>query len=281
MSHGLWIHELFDEKSSFGLKVIRSLHLEQSDFQRIEIVETSYLGRVLVLDGVFQTSEVGEHVYHEMIVHPAMCVAPRVERVLVIGGGDGGTAREVLRHPGVKRCVMVEIDERVVRACQEHLPHLGGGAWDDPRLELRFENGVAYVKHADVEPFDVVILDGSDPVGPSEGLFDRAFYEGARRLLRDGGVFAMQSESPTVYEEVFYDLQRTARDVFGHAHPYFGSVLLYAAGMWTWTVAGVKDPREPIGERVAPIADGCSYYNAEVHRAAFAQPSFIARRLRG
>ena len=278
---GLWYHEVFENKSSFGLRVKRTLHVERSEFQRIEILDTEFLGRVLVLDGIFQTSEVDEHVYHEMIVHPAMCAAPRIGRVLIVGGGDGGTAREVLRHPGVERCVMVEIDERVVRACQEHMPKLGGGVWDDPRLELRFEDGIQYVKEADVAPFDVVILDGSDPIGPSEGLFNRAFYEGVKRVMADDGVFAGQSESPTVYPEQFYAIQRMTREVFGASHPYFGSVLLYAAGLWTWTYGGTPDPLDLKLDRVEAIAAGCEYYNADVHRAAFAQPSYIRRKLEG
>ncbi len=281
MSSGHWYHEVFEDKSAFGLRVTRTLHAERSDFQRIEIFETPFLGRVLALDGILQTSEVDEHVYHEMIVHPALCAAPSNARVLIIGGGDGGTAREVLRHPGVERCVMVEIDARVVEACKAHLPALGGSAWDDPRLELRFEDGVRYVKEADVEPFDVIILDGSDPVGPSEGLFNRAFYEGAKRLLKPDGLFACQSESPTVYEDVFFAIQRTTREVFGASRPYFGSVLLYGAGLWTWTVAGAADPSEPEPARVRAIEAGCRYYNADIHRAAFAQPSFVRRRLEG
>lgn len=281
MSEGCWYREVFEDKSSFGLKVKRTLHTERSQYQQIEVFESVYLGRVLALDGVLQTSEVDEHVYHEMIVHPAMCAAPRIERVLVIGGGDGGTAREVLRHPGVKKCVMVEIDRRVVDVCKEHLPKLGGGVWDDPRLDLRFDDGVKFVKGADVEPFDVVILDGSDPVGPSEGLFNRDFYEGVKRVMADDGVFAGQSESPTVYPEQFYAIQEITREVFGASHPYFGSVLLYAAGLWTWTFAGTPDPLDLKLDRVESIAEGCEYYNADIHRAAFAQPSFVRRRLAG
>jgi spermidine synthase len=281
MSSGCWYAEVFEDKASLALKVTRTLHRERSDYQLIEVFETEWLGKVLALDGVFMTSVADEHFYHEMIVHPALCTAPRIGRVLIIGGGDGGTAREVLRHPGVERCVMVEIDRRVVEVCREHLPEIGT-AWDDPRLELRFEDGVRYVKEADAPPFDVVILDGSDPVGPAEGLFDRSFYEGVRRVLADDGIFALQSESPTVYEEVFFEIQRTAADVFGRAHPYFGSVPIYGAGMWTWTLAGAAlDPTAVRAARAEAVAEGCRYYTPEIHRAAFAQPAFVKRRLPG
>lgn len=277
---GLWYREVFEDQTSLGLKVRRQLHAERSEFQYIEVLETEYAGRVLVLDGVFMTSEKDEFFYHEMIVHPALVSAPRIERVLIIGGGDGGTAREVLRHPGVKKCVMVEIDERVVAACKTHLPSIGT-AWDDPRLELRFEDGVRYVREEDVEPFDVVILDGSDPVGPAKGLFDESFYRGVRRVLAEDGVFALQSESPTVYEDVFFEIQQTLGRVFGSVHPYFGSVFLYGAGMWTWTLASQDgDPLVMHADRAAAIADGSRYYTEAIHQACFAQPAFVRDRLK-
>ncbi|HJL19235.1 MAG TPA: polyamine aminopropyltransferase [Sandaracinaceae bacterium LLY-WYZ-13_1] len=285
MPAGAWYTEVFEEKTALGLRVKETLHRERSDFQLVEVLDTAWLGKVLVLDGIFMTSVADEFYYHEMIVHPALCTAPRIRRVLVIGGGDGGTAREVLRHPEVERCVMVEIDRRVVEVCRDHLPEIAAAnvqtsAWDDPRLELRFEDGVRFVKEADVEPFDAVILDGSDPVGPAEGLFDRSFYEGVRRVLADDGVFALQSESPTVYEDVFFEIQRTASSVFGASHPYFGSVPIYGAGMWTWTLAGRSlDPAALHEDRVEAIADGCRYYTKAIHHAAFAQPAFVARRL--
>jgi len=278
MNPGLWYVERFEDLSMLGLRAHAHLPCERSELQSIEVIDTPWLGRVLVLDGIFQTCERFEHVYHEMIVHPALCSAPSIERVLVIGGGDGGTAREVLRHPGVERCVMVEIDEGVVRACKEHLPSIGRGVWEDPRLDLRFDDGVRFVKETD-ERFDVVILDGSDPIGPSKGLFDRSFYEGVRQVLSDDGLFALQSESPTADEGVFYEIQWTAREIFGRARPCFASVVLYGVGMWTWTLAGTPDPRALVPGRVEAIAEGCRHYSAELHAASFVAPAEIARRL--
>ncbi|MGF1468683.1 MAG: polyamine aminopropyltransferase [Sandaracinaceae bacterium] len=277
----LWYDEVFDDALRTGLRVRRTLYAAQSPFQRIEIVETPMLGKVLVLDGIFMTSVEDEFFYHEMIVHPVLTSARRIQRVLVIGGGDGGTVREVLRHPEVERCTMVEIDEAVVRACQEHLPEIGT-SWSDPRLDLRFEDGVAFVREWTGEPFDVVLLDGSDPVGPALGLFDKSFYEGVRRVLREGGLFGLQSETPTVLPQVFFAVQETLRDVFEAVHPYFGSVLLYGGGMWTWTVAstdGAYDPRAFDERRVARVETTSRYYNRDIHRAAFAVPTFVRRRL--
>ncbi|MBX3270678.1 MAG: polyamine aminopropyltransferase [Sandaracinaceae bacterium] len=274
-----WIHEVHRGDASFGLRVTSFVHAEVSPHQRIEIVETAALGRVLVLDGVFQTAERDERAYHELLAHPALCAARSIARVLVIGGGDGGTAREVLRHPEVERCVMVEIDRAVVEACRAHLPSIGGSAWSDPRLEVRFEDGARFVRECR-ERFDVVILDGSDPIGPSAGLFGRALYEDVRRLVGDDGLFALQTESPAIDLALFLEMQGALRASFERVHPYFGAVYLYAAGLFSWTVAsGVTDPRAPRPARVAAIEAGCAHYDAEVHRAAFAAPPFVRRRL--
>ena len=272
-----WYDEIFEDRIRFGLKIREPIHSERSPFQKIEIIDTEPFGRTLVLDGVFMTSEADEFYYHEMLVHPALTTAPRIARVLVIGGGDGGTVREVCRHTEVERVVMVEIDRRVVEVCREHLPAIGT-AWNDPRLEILFEDGVRYVREADVEPFDVILVDGSDPDGPAEGLFDEAFYRGCERLLAPNGVLALQSESPVLFRDVFAEIVSALRRVFGRAHPYLGSVPLYAAGMWTWTYATRSiDPMDLVEERVERIENETRYYNREIHRAAFALPNNIKK----
>ncbi len=273
----LWYDETYRDQSRFGLRVTRTLCETVSDYQRIEILDTVRLGRTLVIDGIFMTSERDQHYYHEMLVHPPL-VTVDARHVLIIGGGDGGTARQVLRHPGVERVVMVEIDGAVVAACREHMPALG--AWDDPRLDLVIGDGIAYVADPDHGPFDVILLDGTDPVGPGEGLFNRAFYADVARRLRPGGVFALQSESPILMPELFYDIQSALRESFAVVAPYFGTVPLYAAGNWSWTYASDRaDPMAIDADRAAAIEAGCDYYNRDIHRAAFAQPSAVRRRL--
>ena len=263
----------------FGLKIRRMVHSAQSDYQKIEIFDTEQYGRTLALDGVLMTSEGDEFYYHEMLVHPALTTAPRIGRVLVIGGGDGGTLREVCRHPEVEKVVVVEIDRMVVEACKKHLSTIGT-AWNDPRLELIFDDGVRYVREADVAPFDVILLDGSDPAGPAEGLFDEAFYRGCERLLAPSGVFALQSESPVLFREVFAEVVRTLRRIFGTARPYLGSVPIYAAGMWTWTYATHNvDPMAIIDSRAERIEAVARYYNRDIHRAAFALPGDLKKLL--
>ena len=274
-----WYEERFRDVLSVGLRLTGRVFEGRSPFQRVEIVDTALWGRALVLDGIFQTAEREEFLYHEMLVHPAMTTAPSVRRVLVIGGGDGGTVREVLRHREVEQVVMIEIDPMVVEACQRHLTSIGT-AWDDPRLDLRIADGVRYVQETDEPPFDVVILDGTDPVGPGEGLFDEAFYRGVARVLSPQGVFAAQTESAILMPEVFSAIERVLGTVFTRVHPYFGCTPIYGAGHWTWTYAtNGADPMAIDAARLGRIEDGCRYYNGEVHAAAFAQPQFIRQLL--
>ena len=154
-----------------------------SPFQRITLIRSERYGNALLLDGCWMTAERQERHYHEALVHPALCGAEAIERVLVIGGGDGGTARECLRHQGVQHLDMVEIDGEVVNLCRTHLPSLGGSAWSDPRLHLTVGDGIAWATDAPDSSYDVVLVDGSDPAGPAEGLFNRGFFEQCRRIL--------------------------------------------------------------------------------------------------
>ncbi len=274
----LWYTETFDNNVRFGLRVKKTLYQGQSEYQRIEIFETFEFGRALAIDGIYMTSEKDEHYYHEMLTHPALVTVPSPRRVLIIGGGDGGTAREVLRHKTVNKVVMVEIDSHVVEACKKHLPNFGN--WQDPRLELIIGDGIAYVQDATIEPFDVILLDGTDPVGPAKGLFNIDFYRGVKRLLRPNGVFALQSESPILMNRIFVEIIRTLRTVFATAAPYFGPVPVYAAGIWSWAFASDNvDPQEIRSQPMEAIESGCRYYNRDIHKGAFAVPNALRTQL--
>ncbi|MFT5445507.1 MAG: spermidine synthase [Gammaproteobacteria bacterium] len=271
--NGQWIFEDWHGQTRFALNVLDWLHDEQSAYQRIQVIDTQVYGRVLVLDGIFQTSEQDEHFYHEMLVQPAMCTAAKIERALIIGGGDGGTAREVLRHQAVKELVMVEIDERVVCVARQFLPEIGTG-FADPRLQLRFENGVQYVHDAPSGSFDVIILDGSDPVGPSTGLFGIDFYRQCKRVLKPDGVFALQSESFFQTDTLWHEIQSTLQQVFKGVHPYLGMAPLYSTGTWSWTLCGqALEPLDIINERAAVVEAHTRYYNRDIHRSAFTLPN--------
>jgi spermidine synthase len=274
-----WYDEKYDDDTRFGLLTEKRLVETKSDFQKIEVLETKAFGRVLVLDGIFMTSERDEHFYHEMIVHPALTTVAQAERVLVIGGGDGGTVREVLRHDQVKQVVMVEIDAALIEICQRFLPAIGT-AWEDPRLQVLNTDGVAYVSERAPDQFDVILLDGCDPVGPAKELFGEEFYRGCQKLLSEHGAFVVQSGSPFDQRDLFLAVVRRLQETFTHAHPYLGPVPLYSAGYWSWTFATQSaDPLAIDEQRAANVEENCKYYNREIHRGAFALPSDLRRAL--
>ncbi|HGY5532833.1 MAG: polyamine aminopropyltransferase [Prochlorococcus sp.] len=275
-----WIDE-HHQGVRYGLQG-RVLVDEISPFQRITVIESNRYGKGLLLDGCWMTAEHQERHYHEALVHPALCSANKLERVLVIGGGDGGTARECLRHHEVQHLDMVEIDGRVVELSKQHLPSLGGHAWSDPRLHLYLEDGIAWTTNAAEASYDVVLVDGSDPSGPAEGLFNEAFFKQCRRILRPGGVFASQSESPEAFKQIHIDTVRLIREVFGHADPLYGSVPMYPSGWWSWTFAAVDGPRyrNPLPARAAAISTSCEIWSPRWQQGAFeAIPAFIEREL--
>ena len=277
---GLWYDETFDDHTRLGLRVKETLFSAESQYQKVEVIDTVGFGRVLVIDNVFMTSEYDEFLYHEMLVHPGLTTAPSIERVLVIGGGDGGTVREVLRHPDVRECVMIEIDEMVVNASKEYLPGIGT-AWDDPRLDVRFIDGIEYVKKSNDDKYDVILLDGTDPVGPAAVLFDESFYEGCKRMLAPRGVMALQSESPLLMMDLFVEIQHKLRNQFSEVHPYLGPVPLYGTGTWSWTwCSNTGEPLRAIPERQEAIAEASKAYNEDLHRAIFALPNYVKRALK-
>ncbi len=275
----LWFDETYGGQIRFGLKLKRSIFHGKSEYQSVDVVETEVFGRALALEDAWMTSERDEAHYHEMIVHPALTVARRIERVLVIGGGDGGTVREVLRHAEVKHVTMVELDKMVVDACREHLPAFKV-PWDDKRLTMRFEDGIAYLNNYKGELYDVILIDGSDPVGPAEGLYSSPFYESAKKCLTKDGVLVSQTESPIAMADDFARIVKTLRTSFKRAEPFFVPIPLYPSGMWSFTFASdALDPQAFDEARAKRIEDGARYYNRDIHRAAFAQPSFVRKLL--
>lgn len=280
---GTWINEPDDGLAfSLGLECQRVLFDQQGAFQRVQVFENDRFGRVLALDGIFQTADADEAHYHEMLVHPALACVEHPRRVLVIGGGDGGTAREVLRHPGVEQCVMVEIDPMVVDACQRFMPQVGRGVWEDPRLDLRIADAVKFVQQAADASFDAIIVDSSDPVGPNEGLFGVTFLRDCRRLLRAGGVFGRQTGTflfDTGASD-FYRHQVALRSIFAEVHPYSAPLALYGCGHWTWTMASAeRAPADAERARGAALAESGEVYDDVLHDSLFVLPLGVRRRL--
>ncbi len=262
-----------------GYRVEEVLFSGASKYQRIEVVRTAGHGVMLINDGFVMVSERDEFVYHEMIAHVPLFVHPSPSRVLIIGGGDGGTAREVLRHKNVERVVMVEIDALVVEVCRKYLPGLACGL-DDPRLELLIEDGVEYVKNTE-EKFDLVIVDSTDPIGPATPLFNRSFYEGVAGILDDDGILITQAESPWYDNDIQVSMLANQRPFFDKLHIYLISNLTYPGGLWSFGFAS-KGP-SPLSdfdeERVKKNLIKMRYYNPAIHRAAFALPGFVLENL--
>jgi len=265
------------------LDVSEILANEQSDFQRITFYRNPYLGVFFTLDGYIQLTEGDEFAYHDMIVHPAMAVNPDIKQVLVIGGGDGGTVRELCRYPSIQKIDMVEIDERVVRLSQKFLPSTACAIDNDPRLTNIYEDGLAYVKNAATSQFDLIIVDSTDPIGSGEGLFSRAFYENCYRALNDKGILINQHES-AFYPWDGHEMKRAndkIKSVFPIAKVYGFNMPAYASGYWYFGFAAKNlDPIADIrAEQWEDLGLDTKYYNTELHKGAFALPSYVKKLL--
>ena len=268
----LWLTESHTPGYSVNWKVKSTIYRERTPYQDLAIVETQDFGRALILDGIVQTTEKDEFIYHEMISHIAMFSHPNPEKVLVIGGGDGGTVREILKHSQAKEVVLVEIDEAVVRASLKFLPSISSKLRDQ-RVKLRFEDGIAFVNSL-CDEFDVIIVDSSDPIGPAAELFSRRFYRGIYKALKKDGIFVAQTESPIFNSELLQDVCSSIRELFPISKTYLSAIPTYIGGFWTFTIGSkMYDPVQIRSNDVSRME--LKYYNSEVHKAAFVLPEYV------
>ncbi len=277
-----WITEAWTPDVRFSVRVREPIFSLKSPYQHIEIVDTFQFGRMLWLDDTVQTSEADEWAYHEMLVHVPLFTHPHPKRVLIIGGGDGGALRTVLQHL-VDQVVMVELDREVVRAAQAYLPTIHQGAFDDPRVQLVYEDAYTYLERR-AEPFDVLILDIPDPVGPAMRLFTPDFYALLKANLAPQAVIAAQSGSPWIQPEVLTRTQQAMRAHFVQTHAYLGHVPTYPGGLWAFSLAAqgldtVPPDLETLQQRFAALDLRTHYYTPDIHRAAFVLPPFVQRLL--
>ena len=267
-----------------SLKIERILYDSETAHQRIRVFENARFGRVLTLDGVVQTTEGDEFIYHEMMAHVPILAHGAVRRVLIVGGGDGGMAREVLRHRSVEHVTMVEIDAGVVEFSKQYLPSLSAGAFDDPRLDLVIADGAEFVARTD-RRFDVVIVDSTDPAGPGEVLFTETFYGHAKRCLADGGILVTQNGVPFMQGSELSGTIRAFRGLFADAACYLAAVPTYVGGpmAFGWGTDGDarRTPVETIRQRYEASGIRTRHYSPEVHVAAFALPGYIRDLLNG
>lgn len=275
-----WFTEIYPKQgSAFSIKVTSKLEEVQSPFQKIEMYDTEWFGKLMIIDGCTMVSDRDNYLYHEMMTHPVLYTHPSPKRVWVIGGGDCGSLKEVLRHPEVEEAIQIEIDEEVTRLAEKYFPDLCSSN-GDPRAKLLFIDGIQWVKDAPDNSVDVIIVDSTDPVGPAEGLFNQAFYRECLRCLGDTGILVQQSESPLFHEDLIMDMHATMRSAgFAKTQTFYFPQCLYPSGWWSGTMAskGVLSGFREAAAQSAPFET--RYYNPDIHKAAFATPSFMKRRI--
>ena len=279
-NHDMWASEYYAEDSvKQSIKVDEFLHYEQSPFQLVQVFRNDTMGAVLVLDGYVQITQKDEFIYHDMICHPAMAVNPGIKRVLIIGGGDGGTAREVARYKNIEKIDMVEIDEVVCRACQKYIPSTADVLSQEPRLNLMFRDGLQFVKDAPSDSYDLIIVDSTDPTGPGEGLFTVDFYKDCYRILSEDGILINQHEG-AFYDTDVEEMKKAhakIKKTFPIAKVYGFNSPTYASGYWYFGFASKKlDPVADLKKAAwGKLGLATRYYNTVLHVGAFALPNYV------
>ena len=274
------IKEYYPEvKAALEFDINDVLYSEQSPFQKVEVVDSKGFGKILLLDGFVMLTERDEFVYHEMIAHTPLFTHPEPKRVLVIGGGDGGTVREVLRHPSVEHVDLVDIDEMVTKVSLEYFPQVAGKL-NDPRVSCHFEDGVAFVKRKSAA-YDIIIVDSTDPISVGEGLFTREFYRDCYNALNDNGILVNQSESPFWLPKIVKGIHAKLRDIFPIFQFYQAFIPTYPSGSWAFGFAskGIHPINDFYQQRYERLSLDLQYYNDEIHKAAFALPTFFRKLL--
>jgi spermidine synthase len=277
----LWYTEDHSPNVRFSMKVDDHLYSGQSEFQKIDILQTVEFGKVLTLDGLVMVTEKDEFIYHEMITHVPMATNPKIRKVLVIGAGDGGTVRELTKYQTIDQIDMVEIDKMVVDVCREYIPQTASQL-DDPRVNLYYEDGLKFVRHKENE-YDLIIVDSTDPFGPGEGLFTKEFYGNCSKALTEEGILVNQHESP-FYTEDALGMQRAHQRIIGFfpiCDVYQVHIPTYPSGHWLFGFASKK--YNPITDLDADAWNRLGlktmYYNTEVHVGSFALPNYVKERL--
>lgn len=275
-----WFRETLHRDYESGLRIEEVLFETKSEHQHLLLFRNATFGRVLTLDGVVQTTEADEFIYHEMLAHLPILAHGGVERVLIIGGGDGGMLEEVLKHRSVREAVQVEIDASVVDFAKTHLRAICGEAYEDPRTELVIADGLKYVAETD-RRFDLIIVDSTDPIGPGEVLFTKQFYADCKRCLTPGGILVTQNGVPYLQAEELSQTLGFFRDLFADATCYLATVPTYAGGPmafgWATDNASLrKVPLETLQARFSATQIETRYYTPAVHLGAFALPPYIA-----
>ena len=281
-----WFLEKHTRHVGITIEVRERLFEEQSEFQKVEVLDTPEFGRILLLDGAIMFTERDEPAYHEMLVHPPLFAHPRPERVLVVGGGDGGTIRELLKHEAVRSITLVEIDRMVIDVCRRFFPALSAGI-DDPKVSVEIADGFAFLD-AHLGEFDTILVDSTDPVplaaenepGPAEPLFTAEFYGKLHAALRPGGLTVFQSENPFYSGAILAKMHRELRGVFGKVQIYFSNIPTYPGGYWSFTSASdTVDLRRLRVEQPPRFLADLNYFQPAMFPGALVAPRYVERLL--
>jgi spermidine synthase len=268
----LWYTEKQTENFGITAKIRETFVTEKTEFQDLAIIDTVEFGRMLVLDGMVMTSEIDEFVYHEMAVHPILFTHPNPKRVLVVGGGDGGVIREIMKHPKVEKADLVDIDRKVIEYSKKYLPQISC-EMENPRVEVFVEDGFMHIINSK-NRYDVIIVDSTEPVGPAAALFERGFYQGIFEALKKDGIFVAQTDNPWFKADLIQKVNRDVKGIFPITRIYGCNIPTYPSGLWTFTVGSkLYDPLE-VEETDIPLIS-TKYYSPRLHKAAFILPRFV------
>lgn len=257
-----------------SLEVEEVLFQGRSDFQDVVVFKSKTYGNVLALDGVIQCSERDEFSYQEMVTHLAMCAHPNPEKVLVIGGGDGGVLREVAKHDCVKEIHICEIDKMVIDVSKKWLPKMAVG-FDDPRVKVTIGDGCKFLENSKNE-YDVIVVDSSDPIGPAEVLFEKPFYVNMKNALRPGGVISTQAECLWLHLDLIKRLLVQAKEMFKQAEYAYTTIPTYPSGVIGFCILSLRDESSSVPKRELPV-EKLRYYNKDIHKSAFVLPEFARK----
>lgn len=269
----IWYTEYHTNSTGITFRVKDILHREDTKYQELVIMDTFDYGKVMLLDGLVMLTDRDEFVYHEMITHVPMHTGRNIKKVLIIGGGDCGTLRELQKYSSIESIIMVEIDGSVVEQSRILFPNVF--AEPDKKSKLLIDDGIKFVAETS-EKFDLIIIDSTDPIGPAEGLFSEMFYTNCRKILNKDGILALQAESPYIFPKTVENIYKRLSSVFNHVNPYLAYIPTYPSGMWQFLLCSDSDMHEYRQNNAsAGFMKSMKYYNPDVHNAAFALPNFV------
>ncbi|RLL42855.1 polyamine aminopropyltransferase [Oceanobacillus piezotolerans] len=268
----LWFTEKQTKDFGITAKVKQTFVSERTDYQELQMVETAEWGNMLILDDMVMTTEKDEFVYHEMIAHVPLFTHPNPKDVLIVGGGDGGAIREVLKHPSVEKVTLVEIDGKVIQYSKQYLPEIAS-EFDNERVEVKVDDGFMFIAN-NKNAFDVIMVDSTEPVGPAVNLFSQGFYTGIREALKADGVFVAQTDNPWFKPDLIKQAFKDIKESFPVTRLYTANIPTYPSGLWTFTIGSkIHDPLKVKDDRFIEIET--KYYTRDLHKAAFALPKFV------